>query len=667
MKRYIIYLLLAVIAVPTFAEKKKSYWFQRSEEYYQNQDYESCLAALEKGVAEDPKDSYCWAVIAEICSKRAYAQYGRALEASEQALKYMPKNDTYWLSMIYGIRGDIYYKVEEYEESASAYEKAVKLLPDRAEFRFSLADVYCELKRYDEAIALMKKIVDEDPAESYVQAVLGRTYLYRGDSLLAEKQAKLSLALQPDENQMAHFVLFNLAWGRGDKLTAAREYLEILHQHGTEMTAHDSLRFNDLPLLLAATRLFVNESPNDPINIAYHAGILYNEGMYADAYLWQKKAAELDEEHELWLAGICEELGLWEEAEEIFTRRIRQDSTQHSALASMYMYKGDYEKAIVHYKQSVNEDEPEYTYRNIARALLNMGRYEEAMQYMDTAVSLADKESTGTMLFNRGELYDCMGQTDKAREEYLNAEQNVESDRTQAYISALLGKADAVQQYADSMLPTMHACRDFDELTEMYACLRDADNAIKYMRMAMKHGKRILFKANIYRFRHIADNPAWQALLTEMEQTRLADIKMIRRSEQSEAGESAVTEIPFKKLGGVNQVQCTINGLPLYFVFDTGASDVSISNVEANFMLKNGYLTESDFMGKQNYVTATGEIHEGTIINLREVRVGEIVLSNIKASVVKNQNAPLLLGQTVFRRFGKVEVDNNTSIIRFVK
>ena len=84
-------------------------------------------------------------------------------------------------------------------------------------------------------------------------------------------------------------------------------------------------------------------------------------------------------------------------------------------------------------------------------------------------------------------------------------------------------------------------------------------------------------------------------------------------------------------------------------------------------MLKNGYLTESDFMGKQNFVTATGEIHEGTIINLREVRVGDIVLTNIKASVVKNQNAPLLLGQSVFRRFGKVEVDNNSSVIRFVK
>lgn len=667
MKRVIVYLLLAVIALPTFAEKKKSYWFQRSEEYYQNQDYESCLNSLEQGVTEDPKDAYCWAVMAEIYSKRAFAQYGKALEASEQALKYMPKKDTYWMSMIYGIRGDIYYKVEEYEQSAVAYEQAVKLLPERAEFRFSLADVYTELKRYDEAIALMQKIVEDDPAESYVQAVLARTYLEHGDTLLAEKHVKLSLALQPDNNQMAHYVLFNLAWGRGNKLQAAREYLEILHQHGTEVTAHDSLRFNDLPLLLAATHLFVNESPNDPINVAYHAGVLYEEGLYAEAYIWQKKAAAMDEEQETQLAGICNELGLWEESEEILTRQLKQDSTLHGALAHLYMCKGDYEKAIEQNKLSMSAEQPEYIYRNISRALLNMGRYDEAMLYMDTAIVLADKQSTGTMLFNRGELFDCMGQPDKAREDYRNAEQNVESDKTQAYISALLGNAAAVQHYVDSVLPTIHGDRELDDLAEIYACLRDADNAVKYMRMAFEHGRRTLYKANMFRYRFIVDNPAWQALLEEIEQTRLADLQTIRRSLQSEAGDSAVTEIPFKKQGGVNQVQCTINGLQLYFVFDTGASDVSISNVEANFMLKNGYLTESDFMGKQNFVTATGEIHEGTIINLREVRVGDIVLTNIKASVVKNQNAPLLLGQSVFRRFGKVEVDNNASVIRFVK
>lgn len=668
MKRYIFLLLAALMTLPMVAAKNtKSYWFQRAEEYYQKDDYESCLTALQAGVEEDAKDGYCWAVIAEICSKRAFAQYARALEASEMALKYLPKKDSYWLGLVYGIRGDIYYKVDEYALSAAAYEQAVKLQPDNNQYRFSLADVYRELSRYDEAEAQLKRILDNAPEEYFVQAVLAENYLDKGDTVNAEKRIKLSLALSPDDNEKAHYLLFRIAWAKGDVLQAAREYLEILNMNSTEQYAQDSLSRRELPFLLAATRIFVNESSNDPMRIAYYSSILFSVGHYKEAYLSQKRAAKLDEDQEELLSMICVRLGLFDEAETIMLRQLKQDSTQHFAAANNYMHGGQYEKAIEQLKFCLSENSAEYVYRNISRSYLQLGRYEEAMRYMDTAIVLADKNSIGTMLFNRGELYDCMNQPDKARADYLEALNNVESPLTKAYINALLGKADELQQYVDSVRPDMHSDDQFLTLAELYACLNAPDSAVHYMRLAFEHGQCSFSRYNAFRYRTIERHPAWLALMSEMEQARLRDIDEILQSEQIEAGESGVTEIPFKKQSGVNQVQCTINGLQLYFVFDTGASDVTLSNVEANFMLRNGYLTEADFMGKQNYVTATGEIHEGTVINLREVRVGDIVLTNIKASIVKNQNAPLLLGQSVFRRFGRVEVDNTKSVIRFVK
>ena len=47
-----------------------------------------------------------------------------------------------------------------------------------------------------------------------------------------------------------------------------------------------------------------------------------------------------------------------------------------------------------------------------------------------------------------------------------------------------------------------------------------------------------------------------------------------------------ISEIPFEKENDVCKVKCKINGLPLHFVFDTGASDVTLSMVEATFMMK---------------------------------------------------------------------------------
>ena len=57
-------------------------------------------------------------------------------------------------------------------------------------------------------------------------------------------------------------------------------------------------------------------------------------------------------------------------------------------------------------------------------------------------------------------------------------------------------------------------------------------------------------------------------------------------------------------------------------------------------------------------------VNVGTIINLRKVDFGGKQLTNVKASVVKNQKAPLLLGQSVLGRLGKIEIDNSKHVLK---
>ena len=121
--------------------------------------------------------------------------------------------------------------------------------------------------------------------------------------------------------------------------------------------------------------------------------------------------------------------------------------------------------------------------------------------------------------------------------------------------------------------------------------------------------------------------------------------------------------MPFTKENGVTNIKCTINNLPLYFVFDTGASTVSLSMVEANFMMKNGYLSKTDVVGSQRFMDANGNVSEGTIINLRHVDFGGLKLENVRASVVRNQHAPLLLGQSILSRLGRIEINNLRNVL----
>ena len=123
------------------------------------------------------------------------------------------------------------------------------------------------------------------------------------------------------------------------------------------------------------------------------------------------------------------------------------------------------------------------------------------------------------------------------------------------------------------------------------------------------------------------------------------------------------TSIDMEKINNIYMIPCKVNGLKLKFILDTGASDVSISQTEAQFMLKNGYLNKEDIGEKEYYTLANGNIAEGVIINLREIEIGGIILKNIKASIILEQKAPLLLGQTALQKLGAYKIIENKLIL----
>lgn len=114
-----------------------------------------------------------------------------------------------------------------------------------------------------------------------------------------------------------------------------------------------------------------------------------------------------------------------------------------------------------------------------------------------------------------------------------------------------------------------------------------------------------------------------------------------------------------EKDGGVYVVPCKVNGLPLKFIFDTGASDVVISYSEAIFMLKNGYLKAEDIKGTSYSQIANGDIVENTNIILREIEIGGMKIYNISGSISHSLEAPLLLGQSALQKLGTVQVKGN--------
>lgn len=124
-------------------------------------------------------------------------------------------------------------------------------------------------------------------------------------------------------------------------------------------------------------------------------------------------------------------------------------------------------------------------------------------------------------------------------------------------------------------------------------------------------------------------------------------------------------KIQMREEDGVYFVPIEINGVEMEFVFDTGASIISMSDAEALFLWKQGKLKEEDFRGTQEFIDANGDISEGTRVILKEVKIGNKIIYNIEASIVHNLQAPLLFGQSAMNKFGKITIDYEENEITF--
>ncbi|HPD58848.1 MAG TPA: retropepsin-like aspartic protease [Paludibacteraceae bacterium] len=116
---------------------------------------------------------------------------------------------------------------------------------------------------------------------------------------------------------------------------------------------------------------------------------------------------------------------------------------------------------------------------------------------------------------------------------------------------------------------------------------------------------------------------------------------------------------------GLKYIWVEINGIRLKFIFDTGASNICISSAEATVLYRQGTLQKEDILDIQYFQDATGKVSAGTEINLKTVKIGDRVLHNIEATVIDDNEAPLLLGQSALEKFGKISIDNKNNQIIF--
>lgn len=671
MRQFILSILVLCSSVMLADNIKRpdSYNYSRGVEAINNNNAEEALDYLNKEINEHPDNGYAFAWIALV--RNYNEEFGRALTAANVAVKKIPSKDKEYKAFAYGTRAQVYLNLEDTIQALKDYSQAINIVPDDDRFYNQRAQVYYEQGKYDLADKDYLKMISLKEGDVMGYMGIGRNTNAQKRYEDAIKQFDYVVKLEPNYSSAYSF--------RAESYIGLKKYNEAIDDVISALGIdRDRKAFYELQELadsafeqtVAKLKVQKIKEPNEQ-SWDYDLGIVYERAAkYNKAIAYYKESLEKESN--------------------IITA---------SRISSCYDDLGDYDKALEYCNQAIALDsvKTNYLYEK-ANILDNAGRTQEAIKTMSDYIANTPDEPAGyyqrgwfkdhsgdiegaledyTMAItlqpnvayaylNRGVLYRLKGENAKAESDFkqvVRLDSIPEDAECSFYAYYYLGQKDKAIEVLNTILDKDKNGNCYDAAC-LYSVMGEKEKALPYLRQSLENGYRRF--AHIKRDRdlnNIRNTEEFKVLLKEYEEKHLQEIAADADGDDS-AYELKVEEIPFTQESGVCKVKCAINGLPLHFIFDTGATDVSISSVEATFMAKNDFLSSSDIIGKQNYQTADGNITEGTVINLKDVKLGSLHLNNIKASVVRNQAAPLLLGQSVLSKLGKIEIDNTKKVLR---
>lgn len=671
MKRTLSLLLLAVCATLVCAKEPQrptSYNYQRGIEAIENGDDEEGEKYLIQEIEENPKNGYAYAWLSTIENRKD--ELGNAIAALHKALNYLPKADKYYRAWSYSALAEIHLQLQDTTLAIDYLNKAVKTEPTNQEWWETRGVIYMLNRQYDKAMADFQEVIQMSPGMVQGHLLIARLHFlqeryqealdtYKYANSLAERSFIYSYMAKA-ENKLQHYE------EAADYIMQAFQ-LEHFEDDATDLISKHNPEILDE--LLPRIKVQVAKSPN-AIEWKYYLLAIYREkGQFENAINVAKdmKALDGDPYYDYILSDLYQDFGDYEMALQHAQSAYEADTTELDYLADLiYIYSelNRLDDALTIAEKMVAQSPDQVgTYITRADVHFDMQQYDKALEDYDTSIAL--KSSNHYARFKRAYSHLLLGDTTKAHKDFERLAQNANGHIEQLFAMVHLGQTEQARAKADSILlsDTVYHSERYN-IACCYALMGETELAFATLEDELRDG--------YTRFNHIRRDPDFLSLRGERLDSLLATYeskvyertRAYRQEQGDTAGEERIVEIPFTKAGGVTKVDCTINQLPLNFIFDTGASDVTISQVEANFMYKNGYLDARDIVGKKTYQVATGAIAVGTTIILKEIEFGGLILRDVRASVVETQNAPLLLGQTVLQRLGKIEIDNAQRLLK---
>ncbi|MDR0606550.1 MAG: tetratricopeptide repeat protein [Bacteroidales bacterium] len=585
------------------------------------------------------------------------------------------------MDVLYARRGILYANIENYDEALKNYATALKINPKNTDILFNRANLYYGLENYSASDADWKQVLNIDKDNINASIGIARNMIGRGQIENAIKE--LDRLEKIDFRNPLIYEYRSKAYAQNkDYRKAIDDVIEWMYYD--EIDSYNELallyyaEYEPVYVLAKVSKQVVTANEEDKIYWLFLRASLYEEReMYKEAIADYNMVENLSSSPQISCyirSGRCyNEIGEYDKAIDQLNKglELQEHKNLYRHKANAERLKGDYEASIADYTKVIELDPMSnfaYYMRGWVKEFKN--DFQDALNDYTIAIEI-DNDYAYTYVA-RGRLYQReLNQQELAEKDFqtvLRLEKNIQkSGNCRQYALFHLGKINEAIGLQDSILSKYPTSGNHYDAACLYSLMNRPSEAIAYLRTSFEKGFRDFIHIEHDRdMDNIRNIPEFIELVKEWkDKTEKISAETTRGAGQIEIKRYVVKTKPLKS--GVYEIPCTVNDLPLKFIFDTGAASITISSLDAAFMLKNKYLNEYDFRDRRNYRTASGDIVEGSVIRLRKIKIGDLELDNIEASVVHKQNAPLLFGQSALGKFVKIIIDNANNEIIFEK
>jgi clan AA aspartic protease (TIGR02281 family) len=669
--------ILLIIYLP-LSSYAQDYSFQNCLDYYKDGDAVKAIECLSEYIKKNPKDVDALNIRAK-CYKYE-SDYLLAFSDINDAIKFHNKKASSSKDGLYAQRGKLYEDIENYDEAFKDYATAFKINPKNTNVLFERANLYYSLKNYSASDTDWKHVLKLEKDNINAQVGLTRNMIARGQIDDAIKELDRLEKIDPRNPYVyrcrseSYSQKKNYRKAIDDLIYCC--YLDDIDRFKKDLLS-DYAEYEFTYTLAKVSEIIVRES-DDRINWRYLRIELYESyEMYQEAVEDYNTIETLLPSPNISIfygRGKCySKMGQYDKAIADFNEGIELQENEYLYLyrAEAKRLKGDYKSSITDFTKVIELD-PMSSYAYYKRGWTKEfdKDYQGALKDYTTSIEL--NKDYAYIYITRGRLYQAeLNQPQLAEKDFETAllldKKIIRSGNCRQYALFHLGKIDDAIAHQNSILEKYPTSGNYYDATCLYSLMNRPTDAIKYLQIAFEKGYRgFIHMEHDKDLDNIRNNREYIELVEEWKQKIAESFSTTSQVLEAEPKQTKKYVVKTKELkSGTYEIPCTINDLPLRFIFDTGASDITLSSVEAAFMLKNNYLNEYDFRDRRNYRTASGDIVEGTKVRLRKIKIGELELNNIEASIVHKQNAPLLFGQSALGKFVKITIDNKNNEIIF--